>query len=241
MGQDWRDYTSERAKVPATSAFATQVYSWLAAGLGLTTLTTFFLAKSGLYLTLAPLWWLWTLGTMAIGFVISARIDRLAFTTVAALFLTYSLLEGLFFGTVLPLFAAAYGGGAIWLAFASACVVFALAVAYGTLTRADLTAIGQLLNIAVLGLFAVTFLYFILSFFFTLTWAQLLISYLGLAIFVGLTIADAQQIKLLSRQVVMGGEDSYKMSLMMALRMYINVVMVFWYLLQIFSSNSRDD
>jgi FtsH-binding integral membrane protein len=112
-------------------------------------------------------------------------------------------------------------------------------MAYGAFTKSDLTRIGKILSLAVVGLLAVTLIYFIMSFFITLTWMNLLISYLGLVIFIGLTAYDAQQIRNLSFQTNSNPIAAYKLSLIMALRMYVNVIMIFWYLLQIFSSSRR--
>ena len=133
----------------------------------------------------------------------------------------------------------AYGGEIIWSAFATASVIFAIAVGYGVFTKSDLTSLGKILMIAVMGLFAVTLLYFVLSFFMNLTWLHLVISYIGRGIFVGLTAYDAQQIRYMSVQVSGDSVAGAKMSLLMALKMYINVVMIFWYLLQIFASGKR--
>ena len=69
-----------------------------------------------------------------------------------------------------------------------------------------------------------------------LTIFHLVICYLGLVIFVGLTACDAQTIRAMSMQVDINSVASYKLSMVMALRMYINVIMIFWYLLQIFTS-----
>ena len=56
---------------------------------------------------------------------------------------------------------------------------------------------------------------------------------------VGLTVVDAQTIRKVSQTVGNDGDLSYKLSLILALKMYCNVIMVFWYLLQIFSSSGR--
>src|SRR5206468_4224245 len=121
-------------------------------------------------------------------------------------------------------------------AFGTAGLLFCTAALYGVMTRADLTQLGRILTIGLIGLVAVSLLYFVLSFFVQVTWLQLLISYVGLIIFVGLTAYDAQQIRAMALQV--GGQSAlaHKLSLVMALRMYVNVVMIFWYLLQIFAA-----
>lgn len=216
-------------------SFAQQVYGWMSIGLGITALTAYFVARTGLYMTLAPFWWVFAFGTLGIGFGFNRAVRSSTFTSVTAWFLGYALCQGLFFGIVLPLYAAAYGGSVIWTAFATAALIFGVACFYGIFTKADLTSIGRILQIAVIGLIAVTLLYFVLSFFMTLTWMNLFISYIGLIIFTGLTAYDAQQIKQMGRQVG-GSPESARMSLVLALQMYINVIMIFWYLLQIFSS-----
>jgi uncharacterized protein len=119
-------------------------------------------------------------------------------------------------------------------------VIFLAAMLYGKFTRSDLTSLGRILRIALIGFMGITLLYFILSFFVPMTWAMVLISYLGLILFVGLTAYDAQTIRSFSLMAQPDSAASYKLSLVMALKMYINVIMIFWYLLQIFSSSRRN-
>lgn len=234
------NYYRPTAALEAQRSFAQQVYGWMCIGLGVTALTAYLIARTGFYMTLMPFWWVFALGTLGIGLGFNRAVRTSSFTAVTAWFLGYALCEGLFFGVVLPLYAAAYGGTVIWTAFATASLIFGVACCYGVFTKADLTSIGRILQIGVLGLIGVTLLYFVLSFFMTLTWMNLFISYIGLIIFTGLTAYDAQQIKDMGRQVG-GGNDSARMSLVLALQMYINVIMIFWYLVQIFSSGSRRD
>ncbi|SCA63625.1 Uncharacterized protein TC_0206 [Chlamydiales bacterium SCGC AG-110-P3] len=237
MGIYDRDYVRYgNSADAAVRTFSNQVYSWMSIGLGLTALIAYGIARSGLFITLMPFWWVFALGTLGVGLCFNGALTRGSFTTVAGLFLAYATLEGLFFGVTLPVYAAAYGGNLIWTAFATASVVFGGAVGYGVFTQSDLTSVGRILQFALMGLIAVTLLFFVLSFFIDVTWMHLAISYIGLVIFTGLTAYDAQQIKAMSRQVSLGSPESYKMSLAMALKMYINVIMIFWYLLQIFSS-----
>ncbi|MCH9634407.1 MAG: Inner membrane protein YbhL [Chlamydiae bacterium] len=225
--------------VGQVNTFATQVYGWMTAGLALTAFVAWFIYKTGLYHAVLPFWWITAIGTFAIAMTISSRLNQISFSGLATLFLAYSALEGVFFGSVLPGFAAAFGGQIIWTAFGSASLIFAIAVAYGVFTKSDMTSLGRILSIGVIGLVAVTLLYMVLSLFMPMTGMMLIISYLGLMIFVGLTAYDANQIRKMSSQVDGYSVMSCKLSLIMALRMYINVIMVFWYLLQIFSSSSR--
>lgn len=235
-----RDYSRRAVSTTAaTNSFATRVYGWMTLGLLLTAVVALFIASSGAYMTLISYWWVPGLVTFGIAMAMGTMIQRLSFPAMAGLFLAYGAVQGIFFGTVLPFFAAQFGGQLIWTAFATAAFIYAMAMGYGIFTKSDLTSLRKILSVALFGLIGISLLYFVLSFFMEVTWMNLLISYLGLAIFVGLTAYDAQQIRAMSMQIQGNSVMGYKLSLMMALKMYINVVMIFWYLLQIFSSNRR--
>lgn len=221
------------------STFSARVYGWMAMGLGVTAFVTFFLMHTGLYRVMAPLSLFWVIGTLGIAFGFNAAVKNAGIGLVAGLFLAYSVLQGMLFGTILPAYASAFGGGIIWVAFASAAVIFLLAMAYGLTTNSDLTKMGRILSFGVIGLIAMSLLMLVLSFFMQVTFLHLMISYVGLAIFVGLTAFDAQKIRAMSTQVDANSVIGYKLSIVMALSMYINVIMIFWYLLQIFSSNRK--
>ena len=223
----------------AAGTFSTRVYGWMAIGLGFTSAVAYFLFKSGLYLALMPFWWVSAIGTFGVAMGINYAIQRMSVVGVITLFMTYAGLEGVLFGTILPAFAAAYGGQVIWSAFLTAAAIFAAAMGYGVFTKNDLTGLGRILTFGLLGLIAISLLFFVLSFFMSIGWANLFISYLGLIIFVGLTAYDAQTIRQYSMQVDVNSAASYKLSMIMALKMYVNVIMIFWYLLQIFSSNRK--
>lgn len=231
-----RDTTYSSSK---TSSFSSRVYGWMALGLGVTALIAFSLYATGIYVKLLPFWWLWSIGLFGVSIAISTRLHRITTQGAIGLFLTYAALEGLLFGTTLPTFAAAYGGQVIWAAFGTGSLIFAIATVYGMFTKADLTSLGKILTIGLIGLAAATLLFLILSFFMPMKGLYLLISYVGLILFVGLSAYDAQTIRRYSEQAEGNQALSVKLSIIMALKMYINVIMIFWYLLQIFASSSN--
>jgi len=223
----------------AVGTFSSRVYGWMAMGLGFTAAVAYFIYATGAYITLMPFWWVFAFGTFGMGMAMSFSIQRISIPAVMTLFLGYAGLEGILFGTILPAFAAAHGGQAIWSAFATGSAIFLFAMAYGMFTKSDLTSLGRILSFGLIGLIGISLLFMILSFFLPMQWADLFISYLGLVIFVGLTAYDAQTIRSMSMQVDINSVASYKLSMIMALRMYVNVIMIFWYLLRIFSSNRK--
>ena len=239
MGINDRDYIYDPRASQAVGTFSSRVYGWMGIGLGLTAVIAYLIASSGLYIKLMPFWWVWAIATFGVAMGFNASIQRLTIGGVIGMFLAYAGLQGIIFGTVLPYYAAAFGGQVIWLAFITGSSIFLLAMGYGMFTKNDLTSLGKILSLALIGLIAVTFIYMILSFFMHMTFMHLLISYLGLVIFVGLTAYDAQTIRKFSLQADVHSVASYKLSMVMALKMYINVIMIFWYLLQIFSSSRK--
>lgn len=234
-GQDRR----MRLAQSSVATFASQVYTWLTAGLGITAVLAFLCYQNNWYISLAPWAMPISLGALGVSLVVSAGINRISYMTAAALFISYSLLQGLMFGIILPLFAMQYGGDVIWVSFATASALFATASLYGRWTKSDLTEVSKLLNFGVLALFVISLVFMIMSFFMQLRGMDLIIAYGGLIIFVGLIVTDSQKIRQLSEEVGMQTESSQKMALLAALGMYINVIMVFWYLLRIFA-NARD-
>ncbi len=236
MGIYDRDYVQDARSV---GTFSTRVYGWMSIGLAFTACIAFMVYASGLFIKLMPFWWVWSFATLGCAMAINFKLNKLSVPGVIALFMAYAGLEGILFGTILPAFAAAYGGQVIWAAFATASAIFGVATLYGIFTKNDLTSMGRILTMGLIGLVAVSLFCWILSFFMPITLMHMVICWLGLAIFVGLTAYDAQTIKSYSMQADVNSVMSYKLSMIMALKMYINVIMIFWYLLQIFSSGNR--
>jgi uncharacterized protein len=239
MGFNDRDYVQDPRAAQTVGTFSSRVYGWMAIGLGFTAAIAYAIFRTGLFIKLMPFWWVWAIATFGVALGFNASIQRFTLGGVIGMFLAYAGLQGIMFGTILPAFAAAFGGQIIWLAFLTASAIFLIAMGYGIFTKSDLTSLGRILSLALLGLIAVTFIYMILSFFIQMPLMNLLISYLGLGIFVGLTAYDAQTIRQFSLQADVRSVASYKLSMVMALKMYINVIMIFWYLLRIFSSSRR--
>lgn len=233
--------TSSVARNEAITSFATRVYSWLGLGLLITAGVTFAIHYLGLDRPLAPYVLIWCFALMGIAYTMQSRAHTLSFEGMAALFTAYAVIEGLFFGTIIPLYIAQAGIQTVWLAFAAAAVTCATAISYGAFTKADLTAVRSLLNIGLFALIAISILCLVLQLFMPINGIQLLIAYAGLLLFVGLAATDAQQIQEVSRRLQLdNSESASKLSLLVALKMYANVVMVFLYMLQILGS-SRDN
>ena len=103
--------------------------------------------------------------------------------------------------------------------------------AFGYFTKTDLTGLGKLLIMALVGLIIASLVNLLLlkssSF-------DLILSYIGVLVFVGLTAYDSQKIKRMLAQAEDMGEGAQKMALLGSLTLYLDFINLFLYLLRIF-------
>ena len=107
--------------------------------------------------------------------------------------------------------------------------------AYGYFTSRDLTKIGGLLFMALIGVIIAS----VVNMFLHSSGLDLVVSIIGVLVFVGLTAWDSQQIKMSLAMAPDLGETSQKLALTGALSLYLDFVNLFLYLLRFFGG-SRD-
>lgn len=168
----------------------------------------------------------WVLIIAQFGVVIwlSAGINKMSATTASLLFYVYSALTGV---TLTPIFFA-YTGDSIVKTFFITSATFGVMAAYGYITKKDLSKMGSILFMALIGLIVVSLVNFFLASP-ALTWA---ISLAGVAIFVGLTAWDTQKIKQMALET--DERNVGKLAAIGALTLYLDFINLFLYLLRIF-------
>ena len=207
-----------------------RVYGKMTLGLLLTALTAFLVVSSpaALSLLFSSTATIWILFALEIGLVIylSARIDKLSNGVATALFYAYSALNGI---ALTPIFLA-YTGTSIAMTFALTAGTFGAMTIFGYVTRQDLSKIGSFLFMALIGLIVCS----LVNLFMQSTMMEYLISCAGVLIFVGLTAWDTQYIKRMTAEAdsTMVG----KVATMGALRLYLDFINLFLYLLRFFGS-----
>ncbi len=215
----------------AFPALMRKVYVWMTLALVLTGITAYGVASSpGLMMTIiqtpAIMWGL-IIAELAIVIAISAAINRLSLTTATLLFVLYSVLNG----ATLSLIFAVYTMSSIANVFFITAGTFGVMAAYGYFTKRDLSSWGKLLLMALIGLIIATLVNVFLV---KSSGFDLILSYAGVLIFVGLTAYDTQKIKqMLAMQTDMG-EGAQKVALLGALSLYLDFINLFLYLLRIF-------
>ncbi|KRL04756.1 Bax inhibitor-1/YccA family protein [Liquorilactobacillus oeni] len=160
----------------------------------------------------------------------SFRADRSPVITGAGL-VFFAVIEGLFFGIILSVYAASD----VTMAFVAAAAVFLSMATIGTVTKRDLSKIGTQALAALIGLVVVS----IINVFLQSTMIQFVFSFFGVIIFTALTAWDAQKFKLIYQQA--GSQVSpTNLALMGALQLYLDFVNLFISLLNIFTGfNSK--
>lgn len=215
----------------AFPALMRKVYVWMTLALVLTGITAFGVASSPslmmtIFQTPAIMWGL-IIAELAIVIAISAAINRLSLTTATLLFVLYSVLNGATFSLIF----AVYTMSSIANVFFITAGTFGVMAAYGYFTKRDLSSWGKLLLMALIGLIIATLVNVFLV---KSTGFDLILSYAGVLIFVGLTAYDTQKIKqMLAMQTDMG-EGAQKVALLGALSLYLDFINLFLYLLRIF-------
>ena len=183
------------------------------------TLMTLFLSSRITFFVLA-------IAELGLVFYLSARIDKLQPATATALFYLYAVLNGV---TLTPIFLI-YTGSSIALTFGITSVTFGAMCLYGYVTKQDLSKMGAILFMALIGLILCT----IVNLFLHSSTMDWIISLAGVAIFVGLTAWDTQNIKRMV-EVADPGQTG-KIATLGALSLYLDFINLFIYLLRIFGS-----
>lgn len=198
--------------------------------LAITGLVAMYMAKSLtlLQMILGSSFGMWGLLIAEIGLVwyLSARIRQISFTTATVLFIIYSILNG----ATLSVIFLTYTASSIANTFFITAGTFAATGIYGYVTKKDLSSLGSLCIMGVIGLIIAT----VVNIFLASDALTMVISYIGVALFVGLTAYDTQKIKrlLLSNDMEVN-EETQKIALLGALTLYLDFINLFLYLLRI--------
>ena len=229
---------SESTRWSTTSALPVlmrKVYTWMALALVITGVTAYGVANSPAILQMIVtnkiLFFGLLIGVLALVWGVSAMIDRLSLTTATLLFVLYSVINGV----TLSFIFLAYTYQSITSVFFITAGTFAAMALFGYFTKTDLSSMGRILFMALIGLIIAT----IVNIFLKSSGFAMILNYLGVLIFVGLTAWDTQKIKQMLSMAEDTGETAQKIALMGALSLYLDFINLFLYLLRIFGS-SRD-
>lgn len=229
---------SREQQLESSMAFPTlmrKVYVWMSLALVITGLTAYYVATSPALVSLifgsSVVMWGLIIGELALVIGLSAAINKLSLSAATLMFVLYSVVNGATLSTIFF----AYTTSSIASVFFITAGTFAAMAAYGYFTKKDLTSWGRILFMALIGIIIAS----IVNIFLKSSGLNLIVSYLGVLVFVGLTAYDSQKIKEMFLQAPDAGEGMQKLALLGALTLYLDFINLFLHLLRILGS-SRD-
>lgn len=169
----------------------------------------------------------------ALVITISAAIMKLSPAVMTALFALFSAVNGVTLASVFL----AYSASTIQTVFFIAAAMFAGMALVGTLTRRSLAGVGAICGMALWGIIIAS----LVNIFMHSSSLEIILSYVGVAVFVGLTAWDAQKVRLLvEQQEQLGPVMTRKLGILCALQLYLDFINLFLFLLRLFGNRGRD-
>jgi FtsH-binding integral membrane protein len=214
--------------------FVRSVYNWMAVGLGLTGLVAFYVANSPAMLKLIfgnkLIFFGLIIGELALVFSISARVNKMRASTATGLFLLYAALNGATLSVIFLM----YTASSITSTFFICAATFVACSVYGMTTKRDLTSFGGFLMMGLIGIIIAS----LVNMFMRSSGMSMIISYIGVIVFVGLTAYDTQKLKTMALSQPAGLDAGVvrKGAILGALSLYLDFINLFLMLLRIFGS-----
>lgn len=211
--------------------FIRSVYNWMAIGLALTGLVAFYIANTPELLALIfrnqMLFFGLIIAELALVFIISARIQRMQASTATGLFILYSVLNGVTLSFIFLI----YTRASIASTFFVCAATFVACSIYGWTTKRDLTSMGGFLMMGLIGIIIAS----VVNMFVRSSAMHMIISYIGVLVFVGLTAYDTQNLKAMaaSQPADVGASAVRKGAILGALKLYLDFINLFLMLLRI--------
>ncbi len=219
-----------------TNILLRSVYEWMMIGLLISGLSAFMVSHSQvmLHMLFGNPYMIWVLMFIEFGLVvaISAGINKMDISTARVLFILFSVVDGMTLASIFLIFTEA----SIVTTFFIAAATFGVMSLYGYFTDSDLSSIGNILFVALIGLVIAM----LVNFFLKSPAMEWWISMIGVIIFVGLTAYDTQKIKQMGEE--MAGDNPQalnRVAIVGALALYLDFINLFIMLLEFFGQSNR--
>lgn len=213
-----------------TAIYLTRVYNWMALALFITGLMAYYAASSeqlrNLIFGSKFVFYGLIIGELLLVVYLSRSIQKMSQSTAIFVFLVYAVLNGLTMSVIFMI----YTTSSIASTFYITAGTFGVMSLYGYYTKNDLTKLGNLAMMGLVGIIIAS----IVNMFFQNDMMGWIITYLGVAIFVGLTAYDTQKLKEIGANGFRNGESMEKTAIMGALTLYLDFINLFLFLLRIF-------
>ena len=223
------------------NTFIRSVYNWMAIGLALTGFVAFYVSHSEAMLRLlfevvgnqlkpTLLFYGLIIGELALVFSLASRVSKMQASTATALFVLYAALNGATLSSIFLI----YTQSSITSVFFICAATFIACSIYGMITKRDLTSMGQFMFMGLIGIIIAS----VVNFFIQSSGMSLIISYIGVIVFVGLTAYDTQKLKTmaLTQPADLDAGVVRKGAIIGALTLYLDFINMFIFMLHIFGA-----
>ena len=230
MQQQSVPYSTPEAQI-RVNAFIRSVYNWMAIGLALTGFIAYYVAHNEgmqrLIFSNPLIFYGLIIGELALVFTLSARVQKMQASTATALFVIYASLNG----ATLSFIFLVYTKSSIASTFFVCAATFVACSVYGMVTKRDLTSMGGFLTMGLFGIIIAS----VVNIFVRSAGMSMIISYVGVLVFVGLTAYDTQKLKTMAMTQPAGVEAGVvrKGAILGALSLYLDFINLFLMLLRI--------
>ena len=213
------------------NSFIRSVYNWMAGGLAITGFLAYYVAHSSFAAVLknSPgLLLVLIIAELALVFSLAARVQKMKASTATSLFVGYAALNGVTLSGIFHV----YTDSAITSTFFICAATFLACSVYGMTTKRDLTGVGGFMTMGLIGIIIAS----LVNMFFNIQGLSVIISYIGVIVFIGLTAYDTQKLKhmALSQPANVSSGVVRKGAIMGALALYLDFINLFLFLLRIF-------
>jgi FtsH-binding integral membrane protein len=222
----------KKAKNMHENLFFQKVYFWMFLGLLISAMVAFIvpIQFSFLLVFLYSSRWIYLgffLAYLLFIWYFSKRILKLSHTTAIVLFIIQAILLGIFISSIFII----YELGSIALIFFVTSIIFLLLSLFGYFTKIDLTSLGPILSVGLIGIIIVS----VINIFLGNGLIDTIISVIAVIIFIGFTMYDTQKLKEISR-INESHEMMSKLAIIGALSLYLDYVNLFLNLLSLFGN-----
>jgi len=213
------------------NSFIRSVYNWMAIGLALTGFVAYYVANNDTIRSVVfgnpVIFYGLIIGELAMVFFLIARVQKMQASTATALFVFYSALNGV----TLSFIFLVYTQTSITSTFFVCAATFVACSIYGYTTKRDLTSIGGFMTMGLIGIIIAS----VVNIFIRSSAMHMIIGYVGVLVFVGLTAYDTQKLKAmaLTQPADVGAAAVRKGAIMGALTLYLDFINLFLMLLRI--------
>jgi FtsH-binding integral membrane protein len=215
--------------------FIANVFMWMFVALGISSLAAYSFASSPALLQMlfnpatrqpTALFYVAMFSPLAFVLLIRFGLNRISYVGLSLLFIAYSVVTGISLSFILLI----YTSSSVVGVFLTSSLVFGIMAVAGYTTKTDLTKFGSLMIMGLIGIVIAS----VINIFLRSSGLDMIISYIGVAVFVGLTAYDVQKLKRIGAGLEYGDASFKKMALMGGLTLYLDFINLFLMLLRIF-------